>query len=159
MSAVPFTLKRSADLYTSGGGYDARCPADFPIERGEVWLAETLRRAWEDGAFTRTGWNTHPINLVRVYLFDAMTWARAPEAYAVLRDIARDPDVHVESGYFRDGWENDLRRDAARAMAGHRINGGMSHVEAVKAVEADLEGAPYIYEWRPPASGPPDLWP
>ena len=84
------------------------------------------------------GVNTsHPAEPVRTMLLEAMTWATAPEAYAVLRDIARDPDVYLEvtelydaagrleATRTHDGFSLDFRRDAARAMLAYRINGGM----------------------------------
>lgn len=106
------------------------CPEDFPRAQIEVLLAEQLRRAWNGGVWAAPV-TSHPAEPVRTMLREAMTWATAPEAYAVLRDIARDPEVFEHRGY-RDGFEIDFRRDAARAMVEHLMNGGMSRAEAFK---------------------------
>ena len=126
---------------------DPLCPADFPPERAGPWLAAELRRAWEGGVFSdmRTPW--HPLEPVRTMLLEAMAWTTAPEAYAVLRDIARDPEVYSE-GYH--SLSMDFRRDAARSMLDWRMAKGMSEAEAVKAVEADLAGAPPVGGWQHP---------
>ncbi|MDE2975694.1 MAG: hypothetical protein OXU64_13395 [Gemmatimonadota bacterium] len=125
----------------------AQCPADFPADRAGPWLAAELRRAWEGGVFSdmRTPW--HPLEPVRTMLLKAMAWTTAPEAYAVLRDIARDPRVYSE-GYH--SLSMDFRRDAARSMLDWRMAKGMSEAEAVKAVEADLAGAPPVGGWQHP---------
>lgn len=138
----------NTEIGRSGAG--PLCPEDFPRVRGEVWLAEQLRRAWKGGVWAAPV-TSHPAEPVRTMLREAMTWATAPEAYAVLRDIARDPEVFEHRGY-RDGFEIDFRRDAARAMVEHLMNGGMSRAEAVKTVESDLAGATPVYDWRPAGS-------
>ena len=128
---------------------DPRCPADFPPERAGPWLAADLRRAWEAGVFAdERPASYHPHEPMRTALLEAMEWTTAPEAYAVLRDIARDPGVYSELPH---SFSTDFRRDAAGSMLGWRLNGGMGDVEAVRAVEADLAGAPPILDnWRYP---------
>lgn len=133
--------------------FGLRCPADFPPERAGPWLAAELRRAWETGVFADERPTYHPLEPVRSILLEAMEWTTAPEAYAVLRDIARDPGVYSDlphSDILHD-FPTDFRSDAARSMLGWRLNGGMGDGEAVKAVEADLAGAPPILDnWRYP---------
>ena len=63
-----------------------QCPSDFPRERADVWLAGQLRREWERGLLT-------PGPDRSVAIFNAMVWATAPEAFEVVRGIARDPAV------------------------------------------------------------------
>ena len=84
-------------------GYEtsgAQCPSDFPRERADVWLAGQLRREWERGLLTpgpdRSG-----------AIFNAMVWATAPEAFEVVRGIARDPAV---DGLLRE-WAADALVD------------------------------------------------
>ncbi len=132
-----FTREKELGRDTSG----PRCPADFPRARAETWLAAELRRVWEGGVFADLN-TSHPAKPVRTMLVEAMTWSTAPEAYAVLRDIARDPGTYSESGYSNDGWEYDFRRDAANAMVAHRTGSGESRADALQAVLLELADAP-----------------
>ena len=79
-----------------------------------------------------------PLAAQAVRLPDSLEWTGLPSAPAdfpdevkagnhrLLRSIARDPDVYVEPGMFRNGFEVDLRRDAAQTMLEYRMNQGMS---------------------------------
>ena len=127
------------------------CPADLP--RFEALLAKWLRADWEAGLLDGSNPDLSGVVGANLLVTGDLSNARDPAMYELLRSIARDPDVYVDPALFHISFSLDLRRDAARAMLGFRMNGGMGAAEAVKAVEADLAGAPPIRgHWRPPGS-------
>ncbi len=120
------------------------CPNDRP--RYEALLAKWVRREWEAGLWRR------PESAMMSWFLDELAHGTNPATYELLRSIARDPTVYVECaspGCHRDAFTLDLRQDAAQNMLAFRINGGIGVAEAVKAVEADLAGAPPVLDWRP----------
>ena len=123
------------------------------IEWGEVcltelstyrtWLVERLREEWEDGLLSPDDATTERLFGTLIYYFTNMANPTA-DAYALLRQISRDPNVHNESDNLMtwDGFEFDIRRDAAFAMVQYHIRNGKSEAEAFRAVVDDLEGGP-----------------
>ena len=121
----------------------------------EMLLTKWLRAEWEAGSLDQDKLDWQKTVGGEMLGMGILAHGTDPATYELLQSIARDPDVYVEPGMFRDGFSVDLRRFAARTMLDYRMNGGMGQAEALATVEADLAGAAPVYGWRPPGSEPP----
>lgn len=106
--SVRYSLARalgsSLRLFDEGQASEEYCPSDIP--RFEVWLAEWLRREWDDGLLASV--SERPA--LALDLLFSLAASRNPATHALFRGIATDPTVHERT-----------RNLAARFMVDHRF--------------------------------------
>ena len=141
-----FARREELGIETAGPS----CPSDFPRATADVWLAGQLRAQWEHGKLATAVTEDQTVGT----LFSAMSWATAPEAFEVVRGIARDPEV--------DEW---WRQNAARRLRylyfgmGDRNSPQVNspewerYVAATRAALFDLAAGPPIAACEPLLGG------
>ena len=125
-------------------GEEFQCASEVP--RYEAWLAEQLRREWDDGLLLSG--NGEPVLAWRLLRYLASS--RNPDTHALVREIARDAGVHEE-----------LRHHAASVMVDHHYGAWMLDpdyddprvLDAYQSVLFDMATGPPLLEFESNARG------
>ena len=126
-------------MWRDWSGEEFQCPSEVP--RYEAWLVEQLRREWRAGLL-HAG-TEEPV--VAWGVLSDLAASRNPDTHALVREIARDANVHEE-----------LRSHAADIMVDHHYGAWTADrdyddprvLDAYQAVLFDLATGPPLFEFE-----------